>query len=608
MPKRWRFRPHDQERIRSLERSAGVPAVVAQLLLCRGIDQADLVDTFLDPRLSGLRDPKELPGVQAAAQRLYRAVRDGERIVIFGDYDVDGITGTSLLYLGLRLLGAKVTYHIPHRMKDGYGLSVSGVEHLAKSGAQVVVTVDCGITSVEPAKRARELGLELIITDHHHFSDELPDAVALVHPALPGHNYPFHGLCGSGVAFKLAWATCQVASDSDRVKPHLREYLLRAMVLSSLGTVADVVPLVDENRILVKHGLMGLKERPVLGLEMLLKVMEIHNKPYFESEDIGFGIGPRLNAAGRLGQARLAVELLTTDSRERATELAQYLDQLNENRKSLERSIYLAARKQAVEQFDPEGDSALVLADRGWHPGVIGIVAGRLAERFHRPVIVISLDELGTRPGIGSARSVPGFDLYAGLAASQTHLLNWGGHKAAAGLKIDETNLDAFRTEFCEHASEFLTPEMRVAELDIDAEAPLSAFTLKTVHQIQQLAPFGQGNVRPVLSTNKVELARPPKCVGAGERHLSVELVQNGIKMKAIAFGQAEWAEPLSQLQGPLSVAFQPMINVFGGRRSVELLLTDWQHEQFPVGSDLASQNALAGASSGENGNGEAAH
>ncbi len=593
MPKRWRFRPHDQDRIRNLERTAGVSPVVAQLLLCRGIDQPDLAQNFLEPRLTGLRDPGELPGAMVAAQRLVKAIRDGEQIVIFGDYDVDGITGTSLLYLGVQLLGGKVKYHIPHRTKDGYGLSIPAIENLAKNGAQVVVTVDCGIASIEPARRARELGLDLIITDHHQFGAELPDAHALVHPALPGHSYPFHGLCGSGVAFKLAWAMCQVASDSDRVKPNHREYLMRAMVLSSLGTVADVVPLLDENRILVRHGLLGLKERPVLGLQMLLKVMKSHNKPYYDSEDIGFGIAPRINAAGRLGQARLAVELLTTESESRATELAEYLDQLNENRKSLERKIYLAARKQAIEDFDPEGDSALVLADRNWHAGVIGIVAGRLAERFHRPVIMISLDEAGSRPGVGSARSVPGFDLYAGLAECQSHLVNWGGHRAAAGLKIEEAQLDAFRASFCEHASEALTDEMRVAELEIDAEAPLSSFTLKTVGQIELLAPFGQGNTRPVLSTTKVQLARPPRCIGAGERHLALELVQNGIKMRAIAFGQAEWAEPLSQHNGSLSVAFQPIINVFNGRRNVELHLRDWlpEHSSAAAGTSSALSN-----------------
>src|SRR5262245_33743549 len=467
MPKRWNIRPHDPDRIAALERAAGVPAVVAQLLLCRGIEQPQAARQFLDPRLADLRVPEALPGARQAASRIWEAVQGGKRIVIHGDYDVDGITGTSILVQCLRLLGANVGYFIPDRLSEGYGLHEVTVRRLVDEGAAVIVTVDCGITGMAAAQLARELGVELIVTDHHEMQAALPEAAVLVHPRLPGSEYPFAGLCGAAVAFKVAWAVCQEAAGARRVGPQMRDFLVQAVVLAALGTVADVVPLVDENRILVRHGLIGLKERPLMGLRTLMQVAQLDQKRHLSAEDIGFGLAPRLNAAGRLGQARLAVELLTTDSEPRALELAQYIEGLNATRKHLERSIYLAAKKQARDEFDPEADAALVLAARGWHVGVIGIVAGRLAEKFHRPVVLVSQDEVATRPAVGSGRSVPGFNLHAALAACSHHLLSYGGHAAAAGLKIEDGAIEAFRTEFCEHAAVAIPPELRSAELHI---------------------------------------------------------------------------------------------------------------------------------------------
>jgi single-stranded-DNA-specific exonuclease len=579
MPKRWRIRPHDPDRIAALERAAGVPAVVAQLLICRGIEQPQAARQFLDARLADLRDPDALPGAPQAAARLWAAVRERKRIVVHGDYDVDGITGTAILVQCLRLLGANAGYFIPDRLSEGYGLHEHTVRRLAQEGAAVVVTVDCGITAVAAAVAAREVGVELIVTDHHEMQAQLPDAAVLVHPHLPGSAYPFAGLCGSAVAFKVAWALCQEAAGARKVGPAMKNFLLQAVVLASLGTVADVVPLVDENRILVRHGLIGLKEHPTLGLRTLMQVSQLDQKRRLSAEDIGFGLAPRLNAAGRLGQARLAVELLTTDSEPRALELAQYIEGLNATRKQLERSIYLAAKKQAREQFDPEADSALVLAGRGWHAGVIGIVAGRLAEKFHRPVVLISQDELAIKPAIGSARSVPGFNLHAALTACSHHLLAHGGHAAAAGLKVADTAIEAFRAEFCEHAATAIPPELRSAELHIDVETPLAALTLNTVRQIEQMAPFGSGNTRPLLCTTSVHLAAPPKRMGDGDRHLLLNLSQHNVRLRAVAFGGGDWHDELAKHagNGGVSIAFRPTINVFRGQQSVELELADWQ-------------------------------
>jgi single-stranded-DNA-specific exonuclease len=581
MAKSWRICPHDSSLVAQLERVAGVSSVLAQLLAARGITEPEAIRSFLDPKLTGLRDPELLPGVDQAAQRIVAAIGDRRPIAIYGDYDADGVTATALLYRCLSLLGGDVRYYIPNRIDEGYGLNDEALRQLAERGAKLVVTVDCGIASSAEAETARELGLELIITDHHEFGSTLPRAAALVHPRLPGSTYPFAGLCGAGVAFKLAWAVCQRANGAKRVSERMRAFLVQAVGLAAIGAVADVVPLVDENRILVAHGLVALKQQPTVGLAALLKVVELSNKPCVDSDDIAFTLAPRLNAAGRLGQAQLAVELLTTDSEIRAATLAEYINELNSSRCSLERSIYLAAHKQVQQHFDPEGDAALVLADHDWHPGVIGIVAGRLAEKYHRPVVLVSLDKLGVKPGMGSARSVPGFNLHQALAACGDHLLSHGGHAAAAGLRIDEAKIDAFRAIFCEHAAMTIRAEQRVANLNIDAEAPLSALTVQTVQQIERLAPFGHGNMRPVLCASDVQLAEPPKRIGDGGRHVSLRFRQHQIAVRGVAFGQGDWADELAGHGGPLDIAYRPVINHFRGRSSVELQLADWK----PAGS-----------------------
>ncbi len=575
--KRWRIVPHDAERIARLEKLAGVPPIVAQLLLGRGVHEPEAARTFLDARLSGLRDPDELPGAADAAERIYAAIQARRKIVVYGDYDADGMTGTAILLSCLKLLGADATYYVPNRLEEGYGLACDALRTLAERGASLVISVDCGITSIQPALTARELGLELIVTDHHEFAGELPAAAAIVHPRLPGTSYPFGGLCGAGVALKLAWAICQRASQAKRVTEPMRNFLMSAVGLAAIGTVADVMPLLDENRILVRHGLVSLKAMPPLGLAALMKVAKLDEKPALGSEDLGYTIGPRLNAAGRFGQAQLAVELLTTDSAERAQQLAEYVHELNKSRDSLERSIHLAAAKQVKEQFDPEGDAALVLAGRGWHAGVIGLVAGRLAEKYHRPVVLIALDQLGVKPGVGSARSPNGLHLHGALAACSEHLVSFGGHAAAAGLKIDEARIDAFRHAFCETCETETPAGGRIGELRIDAEGPLAQLTRETVQQIESLAPFGCGNPRPVLCATGVRLAEPPKRMGEGEKHLAVKLTQHRTTLRGVAFSHGDWAEELAAINAPLDIAFKPVINTFRDRQSVEVHLVDWR-------------------------------
>jgi single-stranded-DNA-specific exonuclease len=590
MPKRWRIASYDSARVAALGRAAGVPHVVAQLLLGRGICDADGVRQFLNVRLSGLRDPEALPGAMRAAEILHQAIREGRRITVYGDYDADGMTATAILILCLKLLGARADYYIPNRIDEGYGLNHDALRTIAGRGGDVVVTVDCGITSVAEAETARALGLTLIITDHHRphvdeslrdtnreVSEKLPDAAAIVHPGLAGTTYPFPGLCGAGVALKLAWALCQQASEAKRVGEAMRTFLMRAVGLAAIGTVADVVPLVDENRILVRHGLNCLRHYPTPGVLALEQVTGIDKKPCIDCEDVGFTIGPRLNAAGRLGQAQLAVELLTTDSPERARTLAEFIHGLNEQRQTLERSVYRAANKLAQESCDPFDAPALVLAGRGWHAGVIGIVAGRLAEQYHRPVVLVSLDELGAKPAMGSGRSVNGFDLHAALAACGRHLVAHGGHEAAAGLTIHEAAIEPFRQDFCAFAERMISEEERVAELFVDAETPLSALTHQTVTQIESLSPFGCGNERPLLCTSEVRLTEPPRRIGSTGRHLALRVEQHGVALRAVAFGGGDWEDDLASAGGPLAMAFKPVINNFRGRQSVEMHVTDWR-------------------------------
>jgi single-stranded-DNA-specific exonuclease len=368
----------------------------------------------------------------------------------------------------------------------------------------------------------------------------------------------------------------------------MRNYLMRAVGLAAVGTVADVVPLVDENRVLVRHGLNCLRHWIVPGIRALETVTGLDKKPALACEDVAFTIGPRLNAAGRLGQAQLAIELLTTESPQRAMQLAEFVHQLNDQRQSLERSILKAANKQLGELAAGERHTAIVLADREWHPGVIGVVAGRLAEKHHCPVVLIALDPLGAKPGVGSGRSVPGFNLHEALAVCGEHLVSHGGHQAAAGLTIQEKHVEAFRASFCAHTEQAIAEVDRVAELFVDAETPFAALTHQTVRQIESLAPFGNGNRRPTLCTTDVRLADPPRRIGTNGQHLSLRFVQHGVTLRAVAFGGGEWEQELVAVEGPLSVAFQPVINHFRGRQTVEMHLSDWRPDTGNRSSDTA--------------------
>ncbi len=574
-PRDWYLIPHDDAAVRRLSTTAQLPVVLAQLLWNRGVSEPDLARRFLHCPMTDLHPPKLLPGVEEASTRIWAAVQARRKIVIYGDYDVDGTTGTAILMVLLEKLGADVSYYVPHRIEEGYGLNAEAVRKLAQDGKQLLITVDCGITSVLEAEVAREVGLELIITDHHEMKEVLPASDVLVHPRLPGSLYPFAGLSGAAVAFKLAWAVAQKASNNDRVLPDLREVLLDLLGLAALGLVADVVPLRDENRTIVKHGLQRLVARPSLGVRALLTAAGFTEDKPVRAEDVSFRLAPRLNAAGRLGYAGFVVELLTTQKAKKAEEIATYLESQNGERQTIERKIVIEA-KALVEAGGYDTAPAIVLGSTEWHAGVVGIVAGRLAEFYARPTLIAAL-KAGEGASSGSGRSVPGFALHEALMACDDLLLGHGGHAAAAGFKVSATRLDELRTRFCETVTKVFPDGLPRPRLRLDAEVPLGALTYGLMKDIDRLEPYGAENPRPKFLASGLKIDGVPRKIGVGERHLSFRVRQGQSVVRAVAFGFGDRLEDLMSGHGDCCLAFTPKVNEWNGRTSVEIEVIDFR-------------------------------
>jgi single-stranded-DNA-specific exonuclease len=579
MTTRWRLRPFDREQVEALSLAAHVPSLIARLLINRGVADAAGVATFFETRLTGLHDPETLPGVVEAAGRIVAAIRARKKIVIYGDYDVDGVCGTSILWACLKLAGAEdVSYYIPHRVEEGYGVNGEALRRLAtEQKAELIITVDCGISAIKEARLARELGVELIITDHHTIGPDLPEADVLVHPKLVGSLYPFPELCGCAVAFKLAWQVCKGFGDGKKASPHLRDFLVESIALVAMATVADVMPIHGENRILVRHGLTGLLNSSKPGLKALLSVAGCLGKRELNTGSIGFNLAPRINAAGRLERAMQAVEMLTTEVDERAEELAQALDLCNTQRQEVERRMVEEAHEMITGQGGLKGRGAIVLGREGWHPGVIGIVASRLVDTYHRPAIVVAL---GDEHGQGSARSIAGFDLHEAITACANGLLTtFGGHSMAAGLKVPRQNFEPFAEAFDAHCRGALSPEQLQKSIYVDAEVMLGELTLKVLESIEALEPHGIGNPKPLLVANHVKVVGENKVVGPKQNHLQVRFCQGDTTVKAIAWNMAERGKALTP--GRLcSIAFTPSINEWNGRREVQLELKDFQIDE----------------------------
>jgi len=561
--KAWQLYPEQPELAAEIMARHGLPRLVARILVNRGLAAEGDILAFLDPSLERLNPPFALPDLETAAVRLGRAVQQGEPVAVYGDYDADGLTATAVLHLFFRELGLDCFPYIPDRLTQGYGLKLEGLKELA-ARARLLVTVDCGVSDAREAAWAQAQGLEVIITDHHEVPPDLPPALAVINPKRSGHAYPFGDLAGVGVALLLALglrAELRTAGwFTGRREPNLRSYL----DLVALGTAADVVPLVGENRILVRQGLKVLEESRRPGLIALKEVVGLEGKP-ISYQNVVFQLAPRLNAAGRMGQARCALELLLSDDLEQARIQARYLHNLNQQRQTLEEEVL----KQAGALIRRRGLASrpvLVLAGEGWHPGVIGIVAARLAEEHHRPVALVSLKN---GRGRGSARTVEGFHLFQGLAACQPLLHKYGGHAAAAGFELDADHLTAFQERLEAAFHEQVGPAPLRPTLKVDAEAELGDLTPEFYRHLDCLRPFGPGNPTPVIVCRAVD------CLGSrvvGERHLRVQLAQAGHCLEAVAFHMA--AAPPAP--GPLDVALGARLSHYQGRTVPDLRLLDW--------------------------------
>jgi single-stranded-DNA-specific exonuclease len=500
----------------------GERSLLERLLVARGV-AVDGRDRFLRPSLTELERPWERPDLMAVADALLEATLAGRSIAIYGDYDVDGITATAVLWHALRAIrpDAPIRTYVPHRMDEGYGLNADAIRTLAEEGVSCIVTVDCGVTAVAEAAIARELGVELLITDHHRPREdgELPSARAIAHPALPGREHRFTDCCGSAVAWKLAWAIFDRhagSAQAHRLPEVLRTRLTSLLPLAAIGTIADVMPLVGENRAIVWHGIGGIAKTGIAGLDALLKLGDVGDA--VEAETIGFRLAPRLNAVGRLGSAEAAVRLLTTATAEEARGIVRDLDVLNAERKETERAIFESACRRVEEcGMDRPECPAIVLASPTWHAGVVGIVCSRLVERFARPTILLQeLDDLCK----GSGRSVRGFSLVEAIQGCGELPLKSGGHDIAAGLTLSRERFEAFREAFTRYAIERIDPEHLVRTVEIDAVADISEIDVRSIGEIAAMAPFGRGNPRPALLIRGATLVGPPKAMGKEKQHL----------------------------------------------------------------------------------------
>lgn len=562
---RWETLACDDAAADRLAAALGIAPVVARLLCQRGLGDAEAASRFLNPSLSHLHDPMALAGMGVAVDRILAALARREKIAIHGDYDVDGVTSTVILRRALELLGGDVVHFIPERLRDGYGLLPASVERLHADGVALIISVDCGIRGADAARRALELGVALIITDHHEPDTELPPALAVINPKRADCSYPDKYLAGVGVALKLVQALCQRTG---------RESWLPGFIkLAAIGTLADVVPLVGENRVIAKLGLDLLSRGPhKVGLRALLDVSGLTGKT-IDSYHVGFMLAPRVNAAGRMASPDLAARLLLASDEglaEEARTLAQQLDNENVRRQEEEAEILAAARK--IVQTDPEvgARSVLVVAGEGWHRGVIGIVASKLVDAFHRPAIVLSIED-----GVahGSCRSIPHFDMLAALEACAPFFIRFGGHRQAAGLTMDAARVREFRATINDRADLLLGPEQLMPRLRIDSDLGFRSITGTVAAGIASLAPFGAGNPKPVFAARRVEVIDGPRKLK--ERHLKMALRQDGRVFRAVAWRSAEKHEQITECRNAVDVAFSLEQNQYNGETYVELTLAD---------------------------------
>ncbi len=571
----WHILPVDSA-AGQLGSELNVSPLLGQTLINRGVKNADEAKSFLNPKLSELIEPERMPGIAAAVNRIEKAVNDKEKIVIYGDYDVDGITAVTILLGLFKLLGANVDYYIPHRIDEGYGLNTEAIEQITQSGANVLISVDCGITAFKSALVAKDNNIDLIITDHHRPASDgsVPQAVAIVHPNLD-ENYPAQENAGATVAFKLAWAVINRLKGTEATPEHLKQFLVNATILAAMGTIADVISIRGENRIISSFGLRAFSESELPGIKALVDAARLTSQT-IDSFHIGYCLAPMLNAAGRMGHARLAVELLASDNSIKAIRIAEYLKQQNKQRQQLEKKIYKhACTMMSSTGLDHPDRKTIVLASGDWHTGVIGIVASRLVDKYYKPAILFNISNGKAQ---GSARSIEGFDLLVAITACSSELNSFGGHAMAAGLTIDADKIEEFSETLENYAAENWNISEVVGKLEIDALCGLKDLTVPFVKSLATLGPFGRGNPTPIFAAKGVRLVASPKKVGRTGDHLQIAVCDSGGQVRCIGFNMAHLEKKLLENEF-FNIAFEPQIDNFYGQPAVQLVLSDLQFE-----------------------------
>ncbi len=513
--KRWKIREVvDDYTTRSLADSLNISEVLARLLVLRDIRTFTQARNFFRPTVESINDPFLMDGMEPATYRVIQALTENELITIYGDYDVDGTCSTALLYLFLKELDANVEYYIPKRLTEGYGISAAGVEHIKSRGTSLMIAVDCGITAIEETELVNKLGMDLIICDHHQPKEQIPNAYAVLDPLKPVCNYPFKYLSGAGIAFKLAQGV------SERIGK--RDLPMQYLDLVALAAAADIVPLIDENRTLVSEGIKIINDNPRPGVEALIAKSNIH-PGNLNTGQIVFTLAPRINAVGRLGDAERAVQLMITKDKAEALKLAQVLETENYERRKIDVDTFDNALQLVESTIDLKEELSIILHQEAWHPGVIGIVASRLVEKYYRPTIMLT-----TVDGIakGSARSISNFNIYEALKKCEDLLIHFGGHQAAAGLAVEVDKIEEFKTKFNQIVRETVTEADLFPEVYIDSKLKFSEITPKFLRIIDMFSPFGPGNMRPLFLSEEVSVSGTPRIVG--NDHLLIALKQNG--------------------------------------------------------------------------------
>ena len=557
----WRIYKPENVLAHTLSQELKISTLTAQVLINRGVRSIEEADVFLNPRLNHLRDPMEIPDIERAARRVLLAKEKGEKILVFGDYDVDGVTGTVILLHTLSFLGIDASYYIPHRYGEGYSLSLDSVKKIAESGVKLIITVDCGISNFIEIEEANALGMEVVVTDHHNLAKNLPPAYAIVNPKMIPKEHPSKNLSGAGVAFKFAWALLRIANLKNN------GFLTSLLDLASLGTVSDVVPLTAENRVLAVAGLKLINERKRLGIKQLAQAASLYGK--ISVKHIYFGLAPRINAAGRLEHASKSVELLLTDDALQAKTLADELHRINLRRRGIGSSIKNEVFAQLNDDYIAE-NKLVILSGEDWHPGVIGIVASQIVDRYLRPAILVGIND---GVGRGSARSVDGLNMFELLDSCRDLFLDFGGHAGAAGFEISPENIPELKNRLREEIERAVSPEDLKPKIEIDCELEPSRISMSLIKELEVLDPHGEGNPSPVFMSRKLNLFDMRR-VGTDGRHLKLKFTDGKISLDTIGFDLGSLADKLSYDKS-YDIAYKLETNEWDGFETAQLLLID---------------------------------